>query len=116
MIEYINNLTIRDWLAVVAATGLSASILTVLIQWLFCTKSVPRLVLVYRSFSIALFFMSAFTRGLSDEPVPLDWQTIGVYANLALAQSLVMAFTYRRIIHNPDGKRGDRCPQTKEVD
>jgi hypothetical protein len=103
------NFTYRDWMAVIGAFGILSSLLTVLIQWLFCTKRVPRLVLVYRSASIAVFFMNIFTRGLKDDAPPLDINTLLVWANLAFAQFLVMVFTYRRIMKNPEGGRGDRC-------
>lgn len=114
--EYINHLTIRDWMAIVAVVGLASSFLTVLIHYLFCTKRVPRQILVWRSLSLGAFFSSLFSRGLSDEPIPLDWNTIFIYANLALAQFFVMIFTYRRIIHSSDGGRGDRCPSLMEAE
>lgn len=104
------GLTIRDLVAGIGIWGLMASLLTSLIRWLFCTKSVPGPVLTYRSMSLATFFCSLIVRGLSDVPIPWDANTLLVFANLALAQTLVMAFTYRRIISGRDGERGDRCP------
>jgi hypothetical protein len=109
-------ISMRDGMAAIGAWGLIASLITVLIQYLFCTERVPRPVLIWRSLSIGAFFCSLLTRGLSDEPVPLDWNTMLVWGNLAAAQTAVMVFTYRRIIRNPEGGRGDRCPHNREIE
>lgn len=111
----ISDLTMRDQMAIIAAAGLISSFLTALLQYLFCTKRVPRLILIWRSTALGIFFVDLFVRGLSDDAIPLGYESLAVYANLALAQSAVMVFTYRRIIRGIDGgSRGDRCKSVTE--